>query len=897
MMREWLTRLRYFVMQTLARRRSQGETNQEIEFHLENATAANISAGMTPEEARRQALVAFGGVERTREQCHEQRPGWWIGTVLQDVRYALRGFRRNSAFAVTVIATLALGIGATTAVFSVVDRILFRSLPYAHDDRLVSVGLVQSLERQEFTLGGFFYEWRDNQKPFEAFATQEALPHACDLVETNPAQLNCIQAQAGFLPMLGISPVLGRNFLPEEDRPNGPRVALISYGLWLDHFNRDPGVLNRMIDVDGSPARVVGVLPKGFELPTLQAADVILPFALDEGKERMEGHSGGLGHPMRAFALLRPGISIVQAKAALEPLFAHTRDTMIPAQIRKDFHLSIRSLRDRETKDVQLTAWILLGSVLSVLLIACANVASLMMARGQARERELAVRTALGASRGRLIRQTLTEAAVLSLAGAAAGMILAQILLRVFLSIAPTGIPFLARAGLDLRIALFTVVLSLVSGALFGLLPAFQTPRAVALAARAAKSRKRTVLRRSLVVGQIALSMVLLSGAALLLRSFQNMEEQSLGMQTQGVMTARIALPSFRYDTGQKKMAFYLQLETALRRLPGIRAVGFSDSLPPGGWNNEERFADFAAEGKPHPAQGAGGSVVNRGVTPDYFRALNIGVVRGRSFIEEDRTANEYMVVLSRLLAARMFPGEDPVGKRIQRIRDGMWFKVMGVAENVKNGGLTQQDDPEINFLRRSVAQDWGGRAPVGEVMSGAAPVMVIDSVMPPKTVAAWVRSQVAQIDPTVPVETEILTQSVSKLADRPRFETALLGFFAFCGLLMAVIGLYGVIAFVVAQRTQEIGVRMALGATRLDILRLIAGEGVRLIVLGGVIGLAGALGSAQLIKSLLFNVGPHDPVTYLGVVLVLALVALAATLVPARAAMKAEPVVALRYE
>jgi predicted permease len=429
------------------------------------------------------------------------------------------------------------------------------------------------------------------------------------------------------------------------------------------------------------------------------------------------------------------------------------------------------------------------------------------------------------------------------------------------------------------------------------LLPALQTPRVVALAARAAKSRNRTILRRSLVVGQIAVSMVLLSGAALLVRSFENLEGQSLGFETHGVLSTRIALPGFRYDTGQKKMEFYLQVEAALKRLPGIRAVGFSDSIPPGGWQNDERFADLAPEGKPSPAPGTGGSIVSRGVTPDYFRALNIPIVRGRNFTEADRQVKDNLVVLSRLLATRMFPGEDPVGKRIIRARDKLWFTVVGVADNVKNGGLTQQDDPEIYFLRRNVQQDWGGRVPVGEVMSGAAPLMLVDGMVPPATVAQWVRSQVAGIDPTVPVEIETLDQAVSKLADRPRFETALLGFFAFCGLLMAVIGLYGVISFVAMQRTQEIGVRMALGATRADILRLVAGEGVRLIVLGGLVGLVAALAAAELLKSLLYNVAPRDPATYVAVAALLALVALAATLVPARAAMRVEPVVALRYE
>src|ERR1035437_2385136 len=404
--------------------RQDGEFAAELESHVTMHTEDGIRAGLNPDEARRQALLQLGGAEQTRQAYRERRTLPWLENLLRDVRYALRGFRLNPVFTITVIATLALGIGATTGVFSVVDRILFRSLPYAHDDRLVSVGLVHSLERQEFALGGFFFDWRDNQKPFEAMATQETGPHACDLVENNPAQLDCLFFDAGFLPLLGVSPVLGRNFSPEEDRPNGPRVAIISYGLWQGHYNLDPGIIGRLIDVEGSPARVVGVLPKDFQFPTLESADVIFPMALDRAAQATA--NGGFGTPMRAFARLKPGVSIAQAKEEMEPLFAHTRDTIVPPGLRKDIHLGIRSLRDRETQDVQLTAWILLGSVLAVLLIACANVVSLMMARGEARERELAVRSALGASRERLIRQTLTEAALLSLAGAAAGMALAE---------------------------------------------------------------------------------------------------------------------------------------------------------------------------------------------------------------------------------------------------------------------------------------------------------------------------------------------------------------------------------------------------------------------------------------------------------------------------------------
>ena len=886
MIGEWISRLRFFFRRDLLARRRAHEVDEELQFHLEQAIAAKIAQGMTLEEARRQALIEFGGVAKAREDCHEQEPGWWIGTLLQDVRYALRGFRRNPVFTITVVVTLMLGIGATTAVFSVVDRILFRALPYEHADRIVSVGLVNSLEKEEFMMGGFYFDWLDHQRAFSAMASQGTSLRSCDLIEANPQQLNCMPVQAGFLPLLGISPVVGRNFSKEEDRPNGPSVALISYGVWLNDYNRDPNILNRTIDLDGKPTRVIGVLPKGFELPTVEIPDVLLPMKLNPPVQNKV--NGGFGEPMRTFARLKPGVSIEQAKAEMEPLFLRTRETFVPPPLRGDIHLGIRSLRDRETQGARLAAWVLLCAVLAVLLIACANVASLMMARSAAREREMAVRSALGASRGRLVRQSLTEAFLLSIAGAAAGMALAEGLLQVFLAMAPASTPFLGKATLDLRVALFTVAVSLLCGVFFGLAPALEKPRSIGLAARAANSGRRTILRRGLVAGQITCSMILLSGAGLLMRSFQNIQEQNLGFRAKGVVTVQIALPWFRYNTVEKQMDFYLRTETVLRRLPGIRAVAITDSVPPGGWQGGYRFSDLATEDNPHPAPGMGGSVVNRRVTPDYFRALDIPIIRGRGFSEQDRTSHQSLVVLSRLLAARLFPGEDPIGKRIAPgIFKGNWFIVVGVADNVKNSGLTEQNEPEIYFLRGKAADDWGGRTPI----------IVIDAVLPPDTVIPWIRSQIASLDPTVPVEMKTLNQTIGSLASRPRFETALLGFFAFIGLVMAVIGLYGVIAFLATQRTQEIGIRMALGATRLHILRLMLREGVRLIAFGGATGLAAAFLLSRVLRSLLYGVGPHDPLSFAAVALLLALVGLTATFIPARSAMKVEPVEALRYE
>ena len=804
--------LRHFVRQSLFSHRRQSELDEELQFHVEQATEVNLASGMSLSEARRRALVEFGGVERTREQCHQARPGWWLGTVAEDVRYALRGFGRNPVFTMTVIATLTVGIGATTAVFSVVDRILFRSLPYADDDRLVSVGLVAPIIPQEFMLGGSYYQWRDNQKPFEAFTSETGVA-SCDLTEPNPRHLSCASVEQNFLPTLGISPMLGRNFEPEEDRPNGPRVALLSYGLWLTHYGRDPGILNRLIRIDGKQVRVIGVLPKQFEMPALEPADLVLPQALNVAEQRRADP----GRVMYAFARLKPGLTVEQAEAALQPVFNYSL-SLAPPQFRKEVHLRVRSIRDRQMHDVKLVGWVLMGAVLAVLLIALANVTSLLIARAAQRERELAVRLVLGASRGRLVRQRLTETLLLSMAAAATGLVLAEILLRIFISIAPEGIPFLDKAQLDLRIVGFTVALSVLSGALFGVFPALERPRAAVLAARWTNSGAKAWTRRCLVVGQIAISMILLSGAALLLRSYRSLEQQSMGFETHGVLEADITLPSYRYATAGKQMEFFLEAEAALRRLPGVSAVAISNWLPPGQTREQQIFSNIAVLGKPHAKEGTGGMVTWRWVTPDYFNALGIPIVRGQAFSEEQRSSTEHLLILSCLLASRLFGDENPVGQHVQPVPNGPWYTVAGVAANVKNGGLTGADDPEFYRLRRSMAEDWTFWN-----------VMVIRTSQSPTATAPWVRAQIAQIDPTVPVEIETLAESVSKLADRPRFETALLGFFALCGLLMAVIGLYGVIAFVVAQRTQEIGVRMALGATRMNILRLIAGEGVRL--------------------------------------------------------------------
>jgi putative ABC transport system permease protein len=887
MLTQWLSRLRFFLA-----RKTHRDVDDELQFHIDQQTAANIAAGISPEEARRQAAIAFGGIQRTREQCREQRPIFPIETLLQDIRYAIRGFRRNPVFTLTILATLTLAIGATTAVFSVVDRILFRPLPYGDADRIVSLGLVQPLETQEFMLSRFYYDWRSAQKVFASMTAENAVTGECDLTERNPAQLSCPLVEGNFLPTLGISPVLGRNFLPEETRPGGPGVALISYGLWLTHYSLDPGILNKTINIDGSPIRVVGVLPKEFEMPRLQSADILLPIAVDEASDRVA--NGGFGTPRRTFARLNPGVSIQQAEAALQPLFQQTQ-SQIPSEIRNDFHLKVRSLRNRQMQDVTLTAWVLLGAVFTVLLIACANIASLLMARGAMRQRELAVRSALGASRARLARQALTESLLLSLMGAIAGCALAEALLRLFIAIAPASIPYLSKIHLDLRIICFTIVLSILCGVVFGLAPALQRSNGGVLSGRTLTSTSHATVRQWLVIAQIAASMVLLAGAMLLLRSFRNLEDQNLGMSTDNTLTASITLGEHSYPTPQGNLNFYQRLATRLRFGPGITLVSISDTIPPAPGHMDRRFEEIAIDGRPLFTPGTGGVVVSRMVSPEYFRALNIPIVQGEGFREEDMTANQRTIVLSQHLASLLFPNQNPIGQRLRFDRlmaNETWATVVGVAADVKNSGLTKEEVPEFYRLRRDLPQDWHGDGTWGRTS-----VIVVRSSLPPDQTSRWIRSQVAALDPTLPVDIATLHQRVSKLADQPRFQTVLVTFFAATGLTLAIIGLYGVIAFLVIQRTQEIGIRIALGATHANIRRLFLGKSLRLVAIGTTLGLIAALSVSRLLSALLFQIGPYDPFTFASVPVLFLAIAAAATLLPARSAAKVDPIQALRRD
>jgi putative ABC transport system permease protein len=610
----------------------------------------------------------------------------------QDMRYGLRMLAKNPGFTLAAVLTLALGIGATSSVFSVVDRILFRSLPYPHGERLVSFGFIAPIEPTEFMLGTDYVEWRERQSSFEAVTSMRPGVADCDLTEQNPVRLNCAQVEASFLPTFKIQPIVGRNFTPDEDKPKARRVALLSYGLWHSRFGGNPGVAGKTIQLNGQETEVVGVLPADFEMPNLAQVDMLLPEALDLAQQ-VRPNAGAV---LRSFARLRPGVNAAKAAAGLQPLFEESLK-YVPGQFQKEVSLRVRSLRDRQMQDAKLASWILFGSVFTVLLVACTNVASLLLARATNRQRELAVRSALGASPGRLIRQTLTESMLLGLLGGAVGCCMGYLFLRLFLVIGPEGIPRLQQASLDLRVVVFTLALSLFSGVLFGLAPALHAPPPEMLAGREVRSAKRSALQQTLVAAQIAVSLVLLTGAGLLLRSFWNLQNSPLGMEKESVLTASIALGDYRYPNAAQQVAFFDQLETRLKQIPGVTSLALSDSLPPSGQMRSTIYAGLEVAGHPRFAEGTGGMVGWRAVTPGYFSALGISILGGRAFREEDRFPNENPIILNESLAKVLFPNEDPLGKQLRiGFTNGApqsvpWRTVVGIAANVKNNGITEQ--------------------------------------------------------------------------------------------------------------------------------------------------------------------------------------------------------------
>ena len=801
--------------------------------------------------------------------------------MYQDALYALRVLARNRTFTFAAILSLALGIGATTSVFSVVDRILFRSLPYAYGDRLLSVGVAAPMLPYEFVFGAPYLDLRTHQQTFEAVTSWSGV-NDCDLTDGEPVRLSCAAVESTFLSTVGIAPLLGRSFTADEDGPSRPKVALLSYGLWQSRFGGRPDVLDRTISLNGQPARVVGVLPPEFETPTLTRADLVIPQGLDDATLQR----AVTGRPLRVLARMRPGTDVQAVRAAAEAALARSLPSL-PGGGARELRARVRTLRDFQAGDGKTVSWVLFGSVMAVLLLACANLANLLLARTFARQRELAVRVALGAGRLRLVRQSLTESLVLALLGGFAGTLLAWGFLKLFVNLAPEGIPRLAEATLDPRVLAFTFASSLVCGIVFGIGPALSSGLPSGAAMKGGLTGARGWLRPALIVTQFALSLALLTGAGLLGRALWKLQHIPLGMETEQVLTASFSLAPLRYRDGAHQLAFSEALEEHLRNSPGMLSVALGDSHPPNVPLRSKPMWGLEIDGHP-PDSPYQGTVVWRAVSPDYFRTLGIAILRGRAFTEQDRDPATEVAIVSQSLARRLFRGGDALGRRLGKAT------IVGLAADVRNSGGTSGDDPEY-YLPRSRSAD----APVYQYPDELRRVSaIVRTPLAPDVAARVLREAVAGLDAALPVQIETLSQSTSRLSARPRFNALLIGLFAAVGLALAAFGLYGVLGYLVAQRTREIGIRIALGATPAAVSRLVLGSAGRWLLCGLACGLALSAGVSRALHSLLYGgVSEHDPAAWTLAAAVLFLAALTAAWLPSRRASRVDPMVALRHE
>jgi putative ABC transport system permease protein len=811
--------------------------------------------------------------------------------MLQDLRYATRQLRRSPGFTLVAVLTLALGIGATTAIFSVVDAVLLRPLGVAEPERLVTIREWRPASAEPPTgrpgtvSPANFYDWQEQAQSFESMSYFVQWP--LNLTgDGEPQEAQVQLTSANFFSTLGVQPLLGRTFRPDEDDPGGQpmaggEVAVLSHALWQSRYGGDPGIVGETIRLDGDPVTVVGVMDPDFRVLN-QKPDLWIPLGI------APGNRSTMGRYMTAFGRLKPGVTHERAGAELDGI-ARRLEEAYP-----DFNTNVRiwmmPLREEVLGQIRPALLVLLGAVAMLLLIACTNVANLLLGRASARRQEIAVRLSLGATRGRLVLQLLTESLVLSLVGGAIGLMAAAVGTQALVRSLPATVqlPRLDTVSLDARVLAFALATTLLTGIVFGLAPAFAASRADLQGTLRDASRGNTGgspakrLRNGLVVAEVGLALMLLIGAGLLLRSFQKLQAVDTGMQSEGVLTMRMSLSSEAYDSDEAVQGFMGRLIPALEGLPGVQAVGTIQFLPLSG--AKSRTSAWRAD-RPKPPAGEELSGDVRAVGGDYFQAQGIRLLRGRTFDERDHAQSPAVFVINEQLAREQFPGEDPLGKRLTfSWDDDIEGKIIGIVEDVHEMSLT--DKPATAFYR-----------PFSQFPDGNLNVL-IRTTDDPLAVAGAARAQVRELDPNLPIASVRTMESVvSEAAARSRLSSHLLVGLAAIALLLAAIGLYGIISYGVTQRRGEIGVRVALGADHGDILRLIVKQGMILTAAGLAIGLAGALVLTRVLRSLLFGVTTTDPLTFGAVALIVAGVALLASWIPARRAARVDPMVALRAE
>ena len=862
------------------------ELDEEIRGHLDMATRQCVDRGESPQQAAQSANREFGNVALVRDVTRRQW-GWMsLEELMQDLRYAVRALRKNPGFATIALLTLVLGIGANSAIFTIVNGVLLRQLPFPEPARLVST--TSSYPK------GAFVIMRDQSQTMDVIANVNA---EFNLTSTNlPVRLTGTSVSANWFHVLASQAAIGRTFQDGEDQPGNDNVVVLSHSLWERRFGSDPNIVGRSIALEGESRQIVGVMSADFRYPSPKV-ELWVPLRLDPRKTRE--YWGDSYMPISA--RLRPGATLEQARAeiaTLHPKILAAFAWPVPADswVKSD----LVPLQESIVGDVRPTLLILLSAVGLLLLIACANVANLVLARSAARRREIALRTALGASRSRIARQFVSESLLLAVVGGALGLLVASYGLSILKSTLPADMPRIADVTVDSRVFVFTAVLSILTGILFGLAPALGATRldpnkALKTGGERGAASGNNRLSQTLVVAEVAISVVLVIGAGLLVESLWNLSHSNPGFRPEAVMTARITPNQAFCQVAGRCQTFYNDLLQRVRSLPQVTDVAAVNGLPLGTLG--ENFPSDI-EGMVVPAGAQAPMIFERVITPDYLRVMQIPLLQGRGFVDSDSAENAQRVALiTKSAAERFWPGQDPIGRHFKPHWMNNWWTVVGVVGDVREFNMTRNLP---DWIDGEVFTPYGPHAiqGAGPEAPPAALTLVVHTASDQTQLAVELQEIVSGLQGDVPVtQVELLHEWVQEAVSGPRSTASLFATFATLALALGAIGIYGVISYSVSQRTREIGIRMALGARRTEVLRLVVGQGTRLALIGVAIGLAGALALTRLMGSLLYGVRATDPLTYLAVAVLLMIVAVSASYLPARRAMQVDPIVALRYE
>lgn len=858
-------------------RRREAELDDELQAHIEIETQRLESEGLSAEDAAREARRTFGSRALIAERTRDSWGARWLTGIRQDLDYGLRTARRAPLFSVVVIVSLALGIAAASVIFSVADTVYLRPLPYRAPDELMFVAM--RLFGREMVLSPDYVAWRKDHSAFQELAAMQLQGgRATTLGNEDPIEVRTTRVSYNFVRTLGVELALGRSFEQSEELPNAPKTAILTDGLWRNHFRSRHDITGQKIGLDGVTYEIIGVLPPSFLMPMEAPTDILTPLPVSP---TLNYHDRELA-AWTVIGRLRPGVTQEEALANIKTFFAASR-VDAPEIFRNDVSVMVEPLQKRMAGNARTLLLVLAGAVGCLLMIACANVASLLLARWGARFRELAVRAAIGARRGRIVRQLVTEAALYCAVGSAAAMALMAFGVRAFVYFAKGSLPRLQELRADGRAFWIALGVSLLTMLLFGVLPAARAGRVdihavLQSAAQPGESGRYRGARRALVAGEVALSVVLLWGAVLLMQTLWRMQHDHLGFAPEHAMS--ISIPLRDPNAKANRRALTEEMLARIQTIPGTIAASWGECTP---LTRPPSGSTFSRSDRPLPKPFDRGNSVNTcPVGPEFFEASGMRVVRGRAFTKADYDHPQTLAIVNQALTRRYFPGENPIGHQIGGWRNGGWKTVIGVVADTKNEGLNQPPAPQM-FLNDTALYQGSDMAFVVR-FAGAEPLF-----------ARAVRAALRQIDPGLLSKIETLDQVIGRMSAGSRFNSVLMGSFAALAFLMAVIGVYGVLAFAVAQRTQEIGIRVALGATPGSVQALVLKEGVALVAAGTVLGFAMSLAAGRYLKTLLYDISATDLRTYVAVIFVIGAAAILAGWLPARRAACLDPSLTLR--